>query len=253
MNFIRSALYLLVLAIITPIIAFCMAVVMPFTKRSVPFWFARLWTRMAIFSLRVICGITQEIRGAENVPSTPTIVMAKHQSAWETIFFMTFFPEQTWVVKQELLNVPFFGWGLAMLSPVAIDRSGGKDSLMQVEEQGAERLKRGLWMMIWPEGHRNPPDKKGRYKIGGAWLSAKSNTPVLPVAHNAGTYWPRHWFWKTPGTITMSIGPLIHPNGREPAEILKEVETWVENEMHRISPTYVGAPAETIYAETLTR
>lgn len=253
MNFIRSAAYLLVLAVITPIIAFAMAVVMPFTQRSVPFALAKLWTQLAIFFLRVICGIKHEIRGAENLPSTPAIVMAKHQSAWETVFFVTYFPEQTWVVKQELLNVPFFGWGLAMLKPVAIDRSAGKDSLVQVEEQGGQRLKDGLWMMIWPEGHRNPPDKKGRYKIGGAWLAAKTNTPILPVAHNAGTYWPRHWFWKTPGTVTMSIGPLIQPKGREPNEILAEVENWIESEMHRISPNYVGAPTETAYAQTANR
>ncbi|MGB8339714.1 MAG: lysophospholipid acyltransferase family protein [Burkholderiales bacterium] len=253
MNFIRSAFYVLVLAIITPIIAFAMAIVMPFTKRSAPFRLAKLWTQMAIFSLRWICGIKEEIRGAENVPSTPTIVMAKHQSSWETVFFVTYFPEHTWVIKQELVRVPFFGWGIAMLTPVAIDRSAGKDSLQQVVEQGAKRLEEGLWMMIWPEGHRIAPDKKGRYKIGGAWLAAQTNTPILPVAHNAGTYWPRHWFWKTPGTITMSIGPLIHPNGREPSEILTEVETWIENEMHRISPSYVGTPAEPVYAETAAR
>jgi 1-acyl-sn-glycerol-3-phosphate acyltransferase len=253
MKFIRSALYLLFLLILTPIIALLMAIVMPFTQRHVPYALAKLWTQLAIFALRVICGIKHEVRGAENMPTTPTIVMSKHQSSWETIFFVTFFPEQTWVVKQELVNLPFFGWGLAMLKPVAIDRSAGKDSLEQVVEGGSKRLNDGLWMMIWPEGHRIQADKKGKYKIGGAWLSAKTNTPILPVAHNAGTYWPRHWFWKTPGTVIMSIGPLIYPNGREPAAVLAEVEAWIENEMHRISPTYVGAPIETTYAQTATR
>ncbi len=250
MIFIRSALYFLVLAIITPIIAFCMGMVMPFTSRHPPFVLAQWWTQMAIYFVRIICGIKHEIRGAENVPTTPTIVMAKHQSSWETIFFMTYFPEQTWVIKKELVLVPFFGWGIAMLTPVAIDRSAGKDALQQVVDQGIKRLKDGLWMMIWPEGHRIAPDKKGRYKIGGAALSAQSNAPILPIAHNAGTYWPRHWFWKYPGTIKVSIGPLIYPDGREPAAILAEVENWIENEMRRISPTYVGVPAETVYAET---
>ncbi len=252
MIFIRSALYLLYLAVITPVIAFLMAIVMPFTQRHVPYSLAKWWTRLAIFGLRWICNIKHEIRGVENIPATPTIVMAKHQSGWETVFFVTYFPEHSWVVKQELLNVPFFGWGLAMLKPVAIDRSAGKDALIQVEEQGAERLKAGLWMMIWPEGHRSPPGKKGRYKIGGAWLSAKSGFPVLPVAHDAGTCWPRHWFFKYPGTIKMSIGPLIQPNGRAAGEILNDVETWVENEMRRISPGYEGAPLEPVNAETAT-
>lgn len=253
MIFIRSLLYLLVLAIITPVIAFAMAVVMPFTKRAVPFALAQLWTHMAIFFVRVICGIKHQVIGTDNVPTTPTIVMAKHQSSWETIFFMTFFPAQTWVIKKELVMVPFFGWGIAMLTPVSIDRSAGKDALQQVVEQGAQRMKDGLWMMIWPEGHRIAPDKKGRYKIGGAALSAKTDVPILPIAHNAGTYWPRHWFWKYPGTITVSIGPLIHPHGREAAEIIVEVEDWIENEMRRISPGYVGVPAEIAYVETAAR
>jgi 1-acyl-sn-glycerol-3-phosphate acyltransferase len=214
---------------------------------------AKWWTQMAIFFVRIICGIKHEIRGAENIPTEPTIVMAKHQSSWETIFFMTYFPEQTWVIKKELVMVPFFGWGIAMLTPVAIDRSAGKDALAQVVEQGTQRLRDGLWMMVWPEGHRIAPDKKGRYKIGGAALAAKSGAPILPIAHNAGTYWPRHWFWKKPGTITVSIGPVIHPNGREPAAIIAEVESWIENEMHRISPGYGGAPAETAYAQTATQ
>jgi 1-acyl-sn-glycerol-3-phosphate acyltransferase len=249
MIFIRSALYFLVLAIITPIIAFLMAIVMPFTKRHPPFVLAKWWTQMAIFFVRIICGVKHDIRGAENIPTTPTIVMAKHQSSWETIFFMTYFPEQTWVIKKELVMVPFFGWGIAMLTPVAIDRSAGKDALQQVVEQGTQRLKDGLWMMVWPEGHRIAPDKKGRYKIGGAALSAKSDAPILPIAHNAGTYWPRHWLWKYPGTITVSIGPLIYPNGRQPAEIIAEVEAWIEDEMHRISPGYMGASEEKLYVE----
>lgn len=253
MIFIRSALYFLVLMIITPIIAFLMAITMPFARRHIPFVLAKWWTQMAIFFVRIICGIKHEIRGAENVPTEPTIVMAKHQSSWETIFFMTYFPEQTWVIKKELVMVPFFGWGIAMLTPVAIDRSAGKDALAQVVEQGVQRLKDGLWMMVWPEGHRIAPEKKGRYKIGGAALSAKSNAPILPIAHNAGTYWPRHWLWKKPGTITVSIGPLIYPNGREPAAILAEVENWIETEMYRISPGYIGESAEPLYAQTAAR
>ena len=188
-----------------------------------------------LFLLRHLCGIRYQILGAENIPKTPSIVLSKHQSAWETLAFQKIFPPQVWVLKKELLLIPFFGWGLAMTSPIAIDRKSGKKALEQIVEQGRERLKQGFWIVIFPEGTRIPPGKRGKYRIGGAWLATHTNVPVVPVAHNAGEFWGRNSFIKMPGTITVSIGKPIDPTGMEAGELNEKVEAWIENEMLRIS------------------
>lgn len=188
-----------------------------------------------LFLLRVICGIKYRILGAEHIPKTPSIVLSKHQSAWETLAFQKIFPPQVWVLKKELLRIPFFGWGLAMTSPIAIDRSSGKAALEQVVEQGMDRLKQGFWVVIFPEGTRIAPGKKGKYRIGGAWLATHTNVQVVPVAHNAGEFWGRNSFIKRPGTITVSIGAPIDPTGMEAGELNAKVEAWIEAEVNRIS------------------
>ncbi len=188
-----------------------------------------------LFLLRVICGIKYRVLGAEHIPKTPSIVLSKHQSAWETLAFQKIFPPQVWVLKKELLRIPFFGWGLAMTSPIAIDRSSGKAALEQVVEQGMDRLKQGFWVVIFPEGTRIAPGKKGKYRIGGAWLATHTNVQVVPVAHNAGEFWGRNSFIKRPGTITVSIGAPIDPTGMEAGELNAKVEAWIEAEVNRIS------------------
>lgn len=188
-----------------------------------------------LFLLRNLCGIRYQIIGAENIPKTPSIVLSKHQSAWETLAFQKIFPPQVWVLKKELLRIPFFGWGLAMTSPIAIDRSAKKKALEQIVEQGKDRLKQGFWIVIFPEGTRIPPGQRGKYRIGGAWLATHTNTLVVPVAHNAGELWGRNSFIKYPGTITVSIGEPIDPTGMEPGELNAQVEAWIEFEMLRIS------------------
>ncbi len=188
-----------------------------------------------LFLLRVICGIRYRVLGAEHIPETPSIVLSKHQSAWETLAFQKIFPPQVWVLKKELLRIPFFGWGLAMTSPIAIDRSSGKAALEQVVEQGRDRLKQGFWVVIFPEGTRIAPGKKGKYRIGGAWLATHVDVPVVPVAHNAGEFWGRNSFIKRPGTITVSIGAPIDPGGMDPGDLNVKVEAWIEAEVKRIS------------------
>ncbi len=193
------------------------------------------WTRIMLFLLRNLCGLRYRIIGAENIPQTPSIVLSKHQSAWETLAFQEIFPPQVWVLKKELLRIPFFGWGLAMTSPIAIDRSARKKALEQIVEQGKDRLKQGFWIVIFPEGTRIPPGQRGKYRIGGAWLATHTNVPVVPVAHNAGEFWGRNSFVKHPGTITVSIGQPIDPTGMEAGELNAQVEAWIEAEMLRIS------------------
>jgi len=187
-----------------------------------------------LFLARFICGVRYCVLGTENIPKKPTIVLSKHQSAWETLAFQKIFPPQVWVLKKELLHIPFFGWGLAMTSPIAINRSQGKAALKQIIRQGRDRLQKGLWVIIFPEGTRIDPGKKGRYGIGGAWLSTSTGVSVVPVAHNAGVLWGKNSFIKFPGTITVSIGEPIDPAGMEANELNNKVEEWIELEVIRI-------------------
>ena len=172
---------------------------------------------------------------------TASIVLCKHQSAWETLGLQQVFPPQAWVLKKELLRVPFFGWGLARLPIVSIDRGAGKDALVQVVEQGRNLLASGFWVIVFPEGTRVAPGAKRRYKMGGAYLAAAAGVPVVPVAHNAGEFWRKNAFLKYPGTITLSVGPAFDPSGMTPDEINARAESWIEAEMHRISPERYAA------------
>jgi 1-acyl-sn-glycerol-3-phosphate acyltransferase len=229
----RSALYTLLQIIITPLYFLVIFASFPLSPLS-RYRITSGWAHLMLFLLRVICGIRYRVIGAEHIPQTPSIVLSKHQSAWETLAFQQIFPPQVWVLKKELLFVPFFGWGLAMTSPIAINRSSKKAALKQIVEQGKDRLKRGFWIVVFPEGTRIAPGKKGRYGIGGAWLATHTGAPVVPVAHNAGHFWGKNALIKRPGTITVSIGAPINPGGMEPGELNATVESWIETEMARI-------------------
>jgi 1-acyl-sn-glycerol-3-phosphate acyltransferase len=193
------------------------------------------WSRLVLWAARRICHIHFRVIGAERIPPAPFIVLSKHQSAWETLAFQMIFPPQVWVVKRDLLWLPFFGWGLAMLSPIAIDRGSGTRALRQMLEQGRERLARGFCIVIFPEGTRVAPGERGEYQLGGAWLAARTGTPVVPVAHNSGEVWGRNAFLKYPGTITVSIGAPIETRGLAADALNAQVEGWIEAEMARIA------------------
>lgn len=226
----RSTLYTLLQIIITPLYFLIILAAFPLS----PIHRYRItsgWAHIMLFLLRLICGIRYRVVGAEHIPSAPSIVLSKHQSAWETLAFQQIFPPQVWVLKKELLRVPFFGWGLALTSPIAIDRSSRKAALRQIVEQGKDRLKQGFWIIVFPEGTRIAPGKKGKYGIGGAWLATHTGASVVPVAHNAGDFWGRNSFLKLPGTITVSIGPPIDPAHMEAGDLNASVESWIEAEM----------------------
>ena len=233
MILLRSGLFALLQSLATivfSIIALLTFPFGPFTRYRV----ITLWNRILIRAVRVICGIRYEINGLENLPDHPVIVMSKHQSAWETLALPILLPPQATVIKKELLSIPFFGWGFRMLSPIAIDRKAGKEALRQIVAQGSDRIKQGFWVLIFPEGTRVKPGEIGRYAIGGAWLATHTNTPVLPVAHNAGEVWPRHSFIKHPGTITVSIGPVISSQGKKADALNEEIKAWIESEMKQL-------------------
>jgi 1-acyl-sn-glycerol-3-phosphate acyltransferase len=192
------------------------------------------WSRIVVWLAAVLCGVRYRVVGLDNLPAQASIVLAKHQSAWETLAFEVFLPPQVWVLRKSLLRVPFFGWGLAMMNPIAIDRGAGIQALKQTLEQGRERLRRGFWIVMFPEGTRIPPGERGRYHVGGAWLAIQTGAPVVPIAHNAGYLWGKNAFVKRPGLITVSIGEPIAPHGMKAEELSRRVEDWIENEVARL-------------------
>ncbi|MDH5258563.1 MAG: 1-acyl-sn-glycerol-3-phosphate acyltransferase [Gammaproteobacteria bacterium] len=204
----------------------------PFEKR---YAFVSQWARYNIWALGKICGLTFQVKGAENIPSEASIILCKHQSTWETFALQLVFPAQIWVLKKALLKVPFFGWALSMLEPIAIDRSARKKAMEQIMEQGKIRLDNNRWVVLFPEGTRIAPGQRGKYKLGGARLAEHTGKLVVPVAHNAGEFWPKHSMTKKPGVITLSVLPAIDPRGKTAAEIGQLVENSIENEMNVIT------------------
>ena len=229
----RSCLFAAFQLVITPpyaIIALLTFPLHPVTRYRV----ISLWARSIVAAAKVICGIRYRVLGAEHMPHEPCVVLSKHQSAWETVAFQVIFPPQVYVIKRELLWVPFFGWGLAMVSPIAIDRHAGMRALKQMLAQGKDRLARGFWVIVYPEGTRIAPGARGTYQTGGAAIAAHAGAPVLPVAHNAGTCWRRQAFLKYPGMITVSIGAAIDSRGVRAGELTRQAEDWIESEMLRL-------------------
>ncbi|MEQ1775843.1 MAG: lysophospholipid acyltransferase family protein [Burkholderiales bacterium] len=220
--------------VITPVFAVIALLTFPLSRLT-RYRIITTWTRLVVGAATVICGIRYRVIGAENVPREPCVILCKHQSAWETMALQTIFPPQVWVMKRELLWIPFFGWGLAMLSPIAINRSSGSKALRQMAEQGRERLDAGFYIVIFPEGTRVAPGTRGTYHPGGAWLTVKTGALALPVAHNAGECWRKNAFIKHPGLITVSIGKPISPHGLTAAELNQRIEGWIESEMPKLT------------------
>ena len=193
------------------------------------------WCRFTIFIARWICGIRYHIKGKENIPAKGAcIVISKHQSTWETLLYPQLFPHQSWILKKELLNIPFFGWGLRALKPIAINRKD-KYAFKAFIEQASEKLKSGMWVVVYPEGTRAPPGTEVKFTRTGAMLATESGFPVLPVAVNSGNSWPKR-FIKTPGLITVSIGPCITETAEMNSKALNnQVEAWIKEEMTEIN------------------
>lgn len=189
------------------------------------------WAYCTLFWLKLTCRLDVSVKGKEHIPNHPSIILCKHQSAWETIALQTIFPPQIWVMKRELLMIPFLGWAFMALAAIPIDRSAGREALKRLVEHGKDRLSRGLWVVIFPEGTRTAPGMRGKYHIGGAWLASHTQSTVVPVAHNAGRYWRKNSFKKYPGTIQVVIGPPIETAGLKPDEVNQRVESWIEAEM----------------------
>lgn len=232
--FLRSLLFWAGFVVFTVVFALLLfaSVPLPFNKR---FHVTRGWSGFTIRWLALTCGLRYQVKGIENIGTQPGIVFAKHQSTWETLTLNFWFTPQAWVVKRELQWIPLFGWGMYLMHPIAIDRSAGRKAVDQLVEQGRDRLDKGRWIIVFPEGTRMSPGKRGRYRIGGALLAQRTGYPITPVAHNAGEYWPRRQFIKKPGVIKVHIGPPIEVDGKSAQQILAEAENWIESEMAAIT------------------
>lgn len=234
--FLRSLLFTIVMMVATVVwsLVCILAAPLPYSGR---YWVTSRWNVFITWCAKAICGIRYEIKGWENLPDAPAVLLSKHQSAWETIFLLQAMPRPlVYVFKKEILYIPFFGWGMALLRMIPIDRSQGKNAFAQVVRNGRKRLAQGLWIIMFPEGTRIPVGQKGKYKSGGARLAVETQTLVVPIAHNSGECWPKGSFVKRPGLVTVSIGKPISPENHTPDSLMQEVENWIESEMRAISP-----------------
>ncbi|WP_313951872.1 lysophospholipid acyltransferase family protein [Accumulibacter sp.] len=231
----RSTLFLLLVSLWTiPFgILVSLAVLLPIAVR---YRIIALWRAGFMALCRCVLGIRYRVIGRENIPAEPSVVLAKHQSAWETVGLQEVFPPLVFVLKKELLRLPFFGWGLAALKMISINRAAAKDALKQIFDQGRDRLSAGYWVVIFPEGTRVAPGQTCRYKPGGAHLAVRVGARVVPVAHDAGEIWGRNAFQIRPGLITVSVGPAIDTADKSAAKINALAAAWIEEEMRRLSP-----------------
>ena len=236
MLFLRSLAFWIGLSVSTILITPFVPLLYPFPYAT-RYRFAHQWTRFNLWWLEKTCGLNYRVTGTDNIPETPCVIMAKHQSAWETMALQKLFPPQVWVMKREIFWLPLFGWAIAAMEPIAIDRASGRKAVNQIVEQGRKKLDDGRWIVIFPEGTRVPPGKKGRYGMGGAILATETGYPVIPVAHNAGEFWKRNDFIKRPGTIDVIIGKPIETTNTEAAVLNQQVEDWIEKRMSEISIT----------------
>jgi 1-acyl-sn-glycerol-3-phosphate acyltransferase len=195
----------------------------------------KTWIAFSLASLRVTCGLKYTVEGAENIPQNGFIIMSKHSSTWETLSIQWFFRPLIWVVKRELTWIPFFGWALKAMNAIALDRGTGRKAINQLIEESQRQMDAGRILMLFPEGTRVLPMQVKPFKMGGAIVSQRTGYAVLPIAHNAGEFWPRHSWIKWPGTIRVVIGPPIEPGDKTPDQIITEVRDWITRECDRIS------------------
>ena len=233
MRLLRSTLFSFYTIITTMVTGLLTVLLVPLPYR-IRYSIINLYARSVVKILTLLCGITYHVEGREHIRH-PAIIFCKHQSTWETYGLQVIFPPISYVFKQELIWIPFFGWGLFAMKPIAIKRGSGRKAVAQLVNGGKKRLHEGLSVAIFPEGTRTRANAPGKYKIGGAVLAAESGYPVIPVAHNAGEFWPRKGFIKRPGHITVRIGPAIETAGKKPEDILDEAKTWIEAQMPAIT------------------
>jgi 1-acyl-sn-glycerol-3-phosphate acyltransferase len=239
----RACAFWALVSLLTILAGILLCVLIPFPIAA-RFWTVRQWWRAFLFLLRAVAGLGMEVKGRENIPAEAALILSKHESAWETVGLQSLFVPAVFVLKRELLWVPFLGWGLAALKMIAIDRGGGKRALQQLLAQGEARLASGIRVVVFPEGTRVLPGEKARYKPGAALLAVRTGVPVVPVAHNAADFWAKKALLIRPGAVMVSIGPPIPTAGRRESEVNAAAEAWIEAEMRVIAPHRVRGAAD---------
>jgi len=246
MNFIRSLVHVLWMAITVIPWALFVVLISYFVSSTRLYWVCVGWLRLAVNSGTWILGIQNRIQGMENLPlgtKDPAVLLVKHQSTWETFVMPVIMPHPlAYVFKKELLHVPFFGWAMGRLDMIHIDRKQRSRAFAKVVQQGRRLMEEGVWVIMFPEGTRIPRGQKGEYKSGGARLAIAAGVPVIPIAVTSARCWPTRAFVKTPGVVDISIGRAISSEGRSADELMLEVETWIESEMHRLDPEAYPEP-----------
>ena len=233
--FIRSLIFTIYSSVAIVLYSFVCLAALP-TSLKFRHTLIRKFMNVYFYVLKKVCHLDYRIEGKENIPKNINgIIMCKHSSTWETFFLPQYFHTPAPIAKRELAWIPFFGWGLSVCDPIYINRGDKKTAMQQIIDKGQKCLKEGRSIMVFPEGTRVPFGQTGHYKLGGARLAAATGYPVIPIAHNAGWFWPKRGFIKKPGTITVVIGPLIESKGKEPNEILRETKAWIESTMQKIS------------------
>ena len=224
MLFLRSLVYIIGASI--ALIVVLLELMLFFLPLSVRYKIACWWARFCVWWLKITCNIDINIIGLENIPSHPCVIASNHQSTLDVLFFQTFLPHQTWVIKKQLLYIPIFGWGLALLRPIIIDRKDKLNAIRKITSQGVKSINANIWVTIYPEGTRQPYGKLAKYQSGAVSIAKKSHTDILPIYHNAGQFWAKGQFIKKPGTINITIGKPINPDGRNSKEVMREIENW---------------------------
>ena len=244
---VRSALFMLWMAATVVPWALAMLVLSIFIRGQKLYWPTMFWLDIAIWGCKHICGVDYRVTGLDNLPTrgdanASVVLAAKHASTWETFAIPTFMPHPlAYVFKRELLYVPFFGWAMGRLDMIHIDRSKRTEAWNKVAAQGKRLAAEGIWVIMFPEGTRIARGHKGHYKSGASRLAIATGVPIVPIAHNAARCWPRKSFLLRPGLVEVSIGKPISSSGREPEELMREVEAWIEAEMHRLDPEAYAA------------
>ena len=238
MHLLRSLLFLSV-AGATVIVSAVLILLTFWAPARVPWTITVCWCRLSVWLGRVILGHDTVVEGLENIPDEPSVVMIKHTSTLETYWQVTVFPRTTWVVKREAMYLPVVGWAMKLvLDPIFIDRKSGRSAVKQVINDGKQKLQDGTWVTIFPEGTRVPPGETRRYGVSGAALARDAGCKIVPVAHNAGDFWPRRGIVKRPGKIRFVIGPPIDASSQAPKETNLIVQDWIESKMYEISEIY---------------
>ena len=224
--FIRSVLFSIGQSVTLVLFSVLGQLTRPFSFKT-RYAFMHYWARFCLVWLRITCGVKYRVHGAQHIDTTQTgLILSRHESAWETLAFQEIFPRHAYVLKRELLKIPFFGWGMSLLNPIAIDRSAGRQALNQMLSEGVERLHGDDWVVVFPEGTRMPSGELGKINVGGAMLATKAKVPVYLVAHNAGTCWPKNSFIKRPGTIDVYISEPLDVSEMKTAELIAQTEEW---------------------------